>query len=263
MLEIRNKLIGALRELAETQDVASITYAALGARTGLPWQAVRRILGGRKHFQSLLDSPNLPDAPLVQAPNTRDKILASAGHVFAQKGYVAASLDNVAADAGLTKGAVYWHFSSKRELFFALLDQKCAKHEARLPALIADSMQQASHPLSGIQTLVVRLLAEYHGDPELEALVMEFFSQTRDPSVRERLGARYRDTYARIAGLIEAGSPAMSKPEAELRAMFWGAFIDGLLMAQRANPSLIDWHEVVPKMIEIIWNGLEKAQSKA
>lgn len=59
---------------------------------------------------------------------TRDRILQAAGEVFTSRGYGGASLDQVAAAAGLTKGAVYSSFSGKDELFFALvadrLDQR-------------------------------------------------------------------------------------------------------------------------------------------
>jgi len=52
---------------------------------------------------------------------TRERILQAAGEVFTSRGYDGASLDQVAAAAGLTKGAVYSSFSGKDELFFALV----------------------------------------------------------------------------------------------------------------------------------------------
>src|SRR5208282_6704638 len=52
---------------------------------------------------------------------TRARLLQAAGEVFAKHGYDRASLDDVAAAAGLTKGAVYSSFASKDELFYALM----------------------------------------------------------------------------------------------------------------------------------------------
>jgi len=52
---------------------------------------------------------------------TRSALLSAAKSVFAREGYGGASLDQIAADAGYTKGAVYTHFDSKEDLFLALL----------------------------------------------------------------------------------------------------------------------------------------------
>lgn len=52
---------------------------------------------------------------------TRDRLIAAAGEVIAEKGFQAATLDEIAARAGLTKGAVYDNFSSKDQLFMALV----------------------------------------------------------------------------------------------------------------------------------------------
>ena len=52
---------------------------------------------------------------------TRARLLQAAGEVFARRGYDRASLDEVAAAAGLTKGAVYSSFAGKDELFYALM----------------------------------------------------------------------------------------------------------------------------------------------
>ena len=71
--------------------------------------------------------------PRPETTATRERILAAAGHVFARKGYMAASLDEVAQAAGMTKGAIYWHFRSKSDLFFALLDFKFQLNIAPVP----------------------------------------------------------------------------------------------------------------------------------
>ena len=53
---------------------------------------------------------------------TRSALLDSAARLFAEKGFTATSLDEVAADARVTKGAVYHHFSNKQALFAAVAD---------------------------------------------------------------------------------------------------------------------------------------------
>ena len=60
--------------------------------------------------------------------HTRSLLLDAAEEVFAEKGFMAASLDDIAHAAGYTKGAIYKHFAAKEDLFLAVL----ARHEERL-----------------------------------------------------------------------------------------------------------------------------------
>ncbi|MCB1660881.1 MAG: TetR family transcriptional regulator, partial [Pseudomonadales bacterium] len=79
-------------------------------------EVVQKTLGSAQNYPALLayESPNI----------TRERILAAAMSVFSQKGWQKTSLDEVAAAAGMTKGAIYWHFRNKNDLFFALLDAR-------------------------------------------------------------------------------------------------------------------------------------------
>src|SRR2546427_11992467 len=54
----------------------------------------------------------------------REALLEAALEVFAERGYRDSSVDEIAERAGYSKGAVYWHFSSKDDLFFALLEER-------------------------------------------------------------------------------------------------------------------------------------------
>lgn len=60
--------------------------------------------------------PRLPD------PNLRTRLIDAATEEFAESGYAGATLDGIAARAGVTKGGVYFHFHGKEDLFFAVLD---------------------------------------------------------------------------------------------------------------------------------------------
>src|SRR5437764_15295448 len=55
--------------------------------------------------------------------DARQELLRAAADVFAERGFRDASIDEVAERAGYSKGAVYWHFASKGDLFFALVEE--------------------------------------------------------------------------------------------------------------------------------------------
>lgn len=70
--------------------------------------------------------------PQERTAVTRDLLLNAAEQVFAQRGYEKAQLAEIAEAAGFSKGALYAHFKSKEELFFALAKAKATGYQAKL-----------------------------------------------------------------------------------------------------------------------------------
>jgi hypothetical protein len=82
---------------------------------------------------------------------TRADLLAAATRAFARQGYEGASVGDIAADAGYTKGALYAHFGSKNELFLEVARRKIASapEQACLPPLDADGLEPEVVDASG------------------------------------------------------------------------------------------------------------------
>jgi TetR/AcrR family acrAB operon transcriptional repressor len=255
----RRRAMDALSTLAGRKPVEEINYGDIGAEAGLPWQTVKRLLGPRENLPALLEG----DAP--EPVDTRDRILESAARVFARKSYQGASLDEVAADAGLTKGAVYWHFKSKNDLFFALLDSRFQReYDEHLPEAMAE---EAAHtdPKDGLKALLGNVLARVKEDPDWPRLFLEFMGQARDPEVGGRLAAAYQASYRISAELIERQHAARGQtPPASpaLLATLWGALMDGLIIAWLVSPDQIDLDTLMPQIVDVLWRGLDPASSR-
>ncbi len=73
-----------------------------------------------------LDTPALPVRRLRRAER-RDQILAAATRAFARAGFAATSLDDIAAEASVSRVILYRHFDSKTDLYRAVLDRACAR----------------------------------------------------------------------------------------------------------------------------------------
>jgi AcrR family transcriptional regulator len=73
---------------------------------------------------------------LVKQERTRAGLLEAAARVFARRGYHVATLEEVAAEAGFTKGAVYSNFDGKEALFLALVDQEIAKRVREIGTVV-------------------------------------------------------------------------------------------------------------------------------
>src|SRR5690348_8427030 len=68
---------------------------------------------------------------------TRRKLLDAAKRIFAQEGFEAARLEDIAAGAGYTRGAFYANFKSKEDIFFALLEQWVGRRISDVSAVLA------------------------------------------------------------------------------------------------------------------------------
>lgn len=83
-------------------------------------------------------------------------ILETAEEILARKGYYGASMDEIAAQAGVAKGTLYQHFPTKEDLFFALIEQALARFE--------QIVQQAAASPSNAREKLERILYYAYGE---------------------------------------------------------------------------------------------------
>ena len=94
-------------------------------------------------------------AVALQKDKTRDRILGAAENIFADKGYHEALVDEIAEETALSKGGIYFHFPSKEDLFFAVLDRLAA----RLVAKVEKSAAAEASPLARAEASLVAVLS--------------------------------------------------------------------------------------------------------
>ena len=87
---------------------------------------------------------------------TRSQILAAARQVFAERGVSRTTLEQIAKQAGVTRGAIYWHFRDKPELFFAMREQASLPLIDRVDEALPDAELQ--DPLKSIQTSMLAII---------------------------------------------------------------------------------------------------------
>jgi AcrR family transcriptional regulator len=139
---------------------------------------------------------------------TRACLMHSAAQVFARRGLQQASIDEVAEDAGFTKGAFYANFRSKEELFLAMLDERFTRRIEDIERVIAGEGSTAQKARRAGDNFVQMLSA----DREWERLFFEFSAYAaRDDDFREELVTRYRTMRDRIAAALKTHSEGLGK----------------------------------------------------
>jgi AcrR family transcriptional regulator len=193
---------------------------------------------------------------------TRRCLLESAGRVFARRGLTQASVDEVAADAGFTKGAVYANFASKEELFLEMLDVRFSRRLEEMDrALSTDEPPEVQARVAGRDFAV--FLA---GDPDWRRLFFEAaLHASRDAAFRAKLQAHYARMRARMAALLEARSAAggfdPGVPFDQLATMVF-AMANGIGFEQLVEPEAVP-EDLFSTMLELFTLGAASRQTSS
>ena len=186
---------------------------------------------------------------------TRSSLLRSAAKLFCRHGLEGASVDEVAQDAGYTKGAFYSNFKSKEELFLVMLDEKFGSELERIDSLLAGTGEPGDEARDAAQDFVRYI----NSDPEWPRLYFEFVAYAaRNEGFRQELATRHRALRARLTEIYRRWSadfPAQPPiPIEDIAAMtdFMG---DGFILDQLVDPELDD--DLYATMLAIFFRGLQ------
>ncbi len=171
---------------------------------------------------------------------TRASLLEAAARVYARRGFAGATLDEVAGEAGFTKGAVYAHFGSKENLLLALLQEYLAGQIAKQLELFDRARETWERPLAGSDSWMERL----HENPDPFRLFVELWSYAqRDEDLRRHLATgldALRATFARFAAdsAADAGLQAPAAVNEQFANALLGLSI-GLGLLELADPDSV------------------------
>jgi AcrR family transcriptional regulator len=170
---------------------------------------------------------------------TREQLVAAASRVFARRGYHEATVEEIAAEAGFSTGAVYSNFSGKEELFLALADRQVLQRVGEIEA-VADAAEREDD--AGAEA-AAQFRAFLERDPNWPLLFYEFWSlSVRNPSLQRELAERrdairdaLADTLERVA--TKHGFELRFPPQALATAI--AASLNGLAFERAADPDAL------------------------
>ena len=188
----------------------------------------------------------------------RAAILDSALEVFAERGYHASFIDDIAGHAGISKALIYEHFSSKQQLYAELFDQHAVELLERLAAAVAQAGDAGSSRLEVGVDAFYRFVEERRGAWRI------LFREATDPEVALLLERIVSEVTALVAALI-ATDPAV-RVVRDHKAREQGIQMLAHLVVG-AVQSLANWwadHQNVPRQrmvertMDFAWLGLER-----
>ena len=167
---------------------------------------------------------------------TVERLLDAALETFAERGFAAASVEDVCSRGGFTRGAFYSSFRSKDELFAALFSRELDRELARVEELLTGVGDEPDP----VAAAVDRCLGAFRSDRTWTLVATEYaLHAARHPAAAELLQRHREELYARVTGLVERAAAeaglSLTVPAGQL-ARTVTALHDGVTLATLAQP---------------------------
>jgi AcrR family transcriptional regulator len=189
----------------------------------------------------------------------RDQILDAATKMFVAQGYENSTVDEIAKEAGLSKGSIYWYFKSKLDILFALTDRCVEDSQKELVQLAATDHYGPEALFKSHRDLNENKRHQPHHDQLFSQLVS---LAPRHPEIRERLVVYYQKWDSVAEGLmgraIELGF--FRDTNTRLLAQAITAMYDGLHLRHEIDPT-VDLVAVLETATRLMYDALVTHQT--
>ena len=202
----------------------------------------------------------MPPRPDV-SEERRSQILEAASAVFARLGFHQARMDDIAQEAGLSKGALYLYYNSKDAIIAALLRFFFDQELAMLRRLLQTGSEQSARE----QLLMVnRRMGEAMKWMEaMRPIAFEFYAiAARQKNVRQFLKEYFKEYREILAALIQRGveSGEFKPLDAQSVAITVAALYEGLVLLWMVDPQAVQWEKASEESLRLLLGGLQNYQ---
>lgn len=191
-----------------------------------------------------------------RSEETQGRILDAAVRRFSISGYNGASVDEICAEAGVSKGAFYHHFPTKQAVFLVLLNGWLGTIDAGLKAVRQETVPQTLMHMTSMLTVIFA-----SADDRLPMFLEFWLQASRDDAVYQAMIAPYRYFADYFTSLIETGIGEGSLKEVDpeiisqaILSIAIGTLLQGLLDPDRTN-----WSRVAEQSIQALLAGVIKS----
>jgi TetR/AcrR family acrAB operon transcriptional repressor len=195
-----------------------------------------------------------------EAAITREQLLKKALAVFSKKGYSATTLQDIASEADVTRGAIYWHFGSKAELYNTLIRE----YSARGDLIIQQAASEGGSLTDILRRVFVRQMEMIEADREMRALMELYLFKTGSvPELEEGRQQQIESGNSLIemlAGIMIQGIEAgllRSDVEPKDMARAYLAFQNGVIQLWLTNASQFSLKASANSFADILMAGIQ------
>jgi AcrR family transcriptional regulator len=187
-----------------------------------------------------------------QQQRTRDEIVTAADRLFVEQGFHATSVDQIAAAAGYTKGAVYSNFDAKEDVFFAVYEQRMERALAELHRTLAAS----DDPAGWIESVLVDTSSRRGRDDRWLSTFFEFWAHViRRPALRKRFATIHARLEGPFVAALERHADDHGTIDARQVNLAMMSMSLGLTLERLIRPDVVD-ADLGPRMARLVLDEL-------
>ncbi len=202
----------------------------------------------------------------ADAQATRAGLLDAAEHLFQSRGVARTSLNDIALAAGTTRGAIYWHFKDKADLFNAMMERVTLPLEQ---TLVLANVAQASDPVAEIRSAMLEALRLIATDTQTRRVLQIATHQVEYTAELNAVQERHLRSQASALGSIHTALAAAFAvhekiPPLPLKAAAVGLqmLVEGLLHQWLLNPEAFDLMDTGDGVLGVYLAGLGLAPER-
>ena len=210
-------------------------------------------------------SPNMVKKTKEEALETRNHLLDTAEAVFYIKGVSQTTLADIASSAGMTRGAIYWHFKNKTDLFNAMCDRVTLPLETMTDAVTSDEL---ADPLGGLRETARYLFHHVATDIHFQRVFDILFNKCefvedlgpvmdRDERVRDEFQSRFERVF--INAKKRGQLPATLNHR--LAVISYQSFVKGMLRSWLLEPESFDLEVDGMRMLDGFFEMLQVSRT--
>lgn len=196
------------------------------------------------------------------AVKTREALLDAAEHVFLCRGVARSSLEEIAKEAGVTRGAVYWHFENKQAIFRAMYDRVKSPMDEKFDVLTA-----GDDPLEGMKAMALHVFQTLATDEHTRNVFTiqrlrceesycsesEYASEAR--SKQQQVHEKFIDVFTRIG----KHHPFADGMTPEFASLSYYSLFSGVLWDYLRDPEHYPLVAIAPQLVDQFFRGLLRA----
>ena len=191
----------------------------------------------------------------------KEQIMSAALSVVVAKGYDQSRMDDIVEKSQLSKGAIYWYYKSKEEVYLSLVDYWFLQYSSG----VVDTLQQQESASDQLKALFDFFIEQFDKNPATFKLLVEFWRLAGlNPDFNAKLQQIYSDFLEYIIEIIKVGvaNGEFKNVEPRITALSILINIEGITWFTLFDKSGVEAHEYIDTISNFILNGLKKKRKK-
>ena len=190
----------------------------------------------------------------------KNQILKAALFVIVEKGYERSRMDDIVQSSKLSKGAIYWYYKSKKEVYLSLVDHWVKNYNSGF----IENLEKHSTASAQLKGLFDYFINQFDKDPAAFKILVEFWSLSgRDSDFNDKLQKVYSEFLEYIVKIIQDGvdSGEFKNVNPRITALSILINIEGINWFTLLNKSGVEAHEYIHTISEFILAGVKNRKT--